>query len=111
MCSSDLMSWVLFSLVSKYNDCKYLRVEFHPKDLVGNKSKFESMFTPYGKCTFEIETDENCKPTGIGFVSYGTSEEAKEATNLNGVYLGKHSIRSCLLLLFFFCNYYITNIP
>ena len=37
------------------------------------------------------------KSSGIAFVSYHTSEGAKEAMrNLNGTNLGKHSIWSCL---------------
>ena len=100
------MCWVLFSLVSKYNDCKKLCVEYHPKDL--DENNILLAFSLYGECTVNIEN----KSSGIAFVSYHTSEGAKEAMrNLNGTNLGKHSIWSCLLLLFFFFNYYITNIP
>ena len=103
------MSWVLFSLVSKYDDCKDLYVKYHPKDL--DENYIVSAFSLYGECIVKIEKDKNCKSSG-GFVSYHTSKEAKEAMrNLNGASLGKHSIWSRLLLLFFFFNYYITNIP
>ena len=85
------MSWVLFSLVSKYNDCKVLYVEYHPKDL--DENYIVSAFSLYGECTVKIKKDKNCKSGGIGFVSYHTSEGAEEAMrNLNGTYFGKHSI-------------------
>ena len=97
--------------MSNYNDCKDLCVEYHPKDL--GKNDIQDVFSKYGFCNVNIEKDKDCKSSGICFVNYHTSEQAKEAMrNSNGAYLlGKHSIWSCLLLLFFFFNYYITNIP
>ena len=54
------MCWALFSLVSKYNDCKKLCVEYHPKDL--DENNILLAFSLYGECTVNIETELKGKP-------------------------------------------------
>ncbi|XP_050285653.1 polyadenylate-binding protein 6-like [Quercus robur] len=76
---------------SKYNDCKVLYVEYHSKD--PDENYIVSAFSLYGKCTVKIEKDRNCKSSGIGFVSYHTSEGAEGAMrNLHGRYIGTHRL-------------------
>nr|POE62215.1 hypothetical protein CFP56_39542 [Quercus suber] len=66
-------------LVSKYNDCKKLCVEYHPKDL--DENNILLAFSLYGECIVNIEN----KSSGIAFVSYHISEGAEGAMwNLNG---------------------------